>query len=66
MLEMQIPCLQYKCSVLEENEDVEEWTTGKSFAYWEACDRALKRAAPGLPLSEEQSIVISLARPSSN
>ena len=28
-----------KCSVFEENEDVEEWTAGKSVAYYEACDR---------------------------
>jgi len=42
--------------VFEENEDVEGWTAGKSVAYWEACDRDLKRAAQGLSLSEEQSI----------
>ena len=46
-----------KCSVFEENEDVEGWTAGKSVAYCEVCDRDLKpRTAPGLPLSEEQSI----------
>ena len=45
-----------KCSVFEENKDVEGWTAGKSIAYCKACDRDLKRAAPGLPLSEEQSI----------
>ena len=45
-----------KCSVFEENEDVEGWTAGKNVAYCEACDRDLKRAASGLPLSEEQSI----------
>ena len=45
-----------KCSVFEENEDVEGWTAGKSLAYREACDRDLKRATPGLTLSEEQSI----------
>ena len=55
-----------KCSVFEENEDVEGQTAGKSVAYCEACDRDLKRAAPGLPLSEKKSIGISLASPSSN
>ena len=46
-----------KCSVFEENEDVEGWIAGKSAAYCEVCDRDLKpRTAPGLPLSEEQSI----------
>ena len=39
-----------KCSVFEENEDVEGRTAGKSVAYCEACDRDLKRVALGLPL----------------
>ena len=43
-------------SVFEENEDVEGWKPGRSVAYCEACDRELKRATPGLTLSEEQSI----------
>jgi len=51
--------------VFEEKEDVEGYTAGKSVAYYEACDRDPKRAAPGLPLSEEKSIGISLASPSS-
>ena len=38
-----------ECSVFEKNEEVEEWTAGKSVAYCEASDRDLKRAAPGLP-----------------
>ena len=45
-----------KCSVFEENEDVERWTAGKSVAYREPCDRNLERSTPGLTLSEEQSI----------
>ena len=42
-------------SVFEENEDVEGWKPGRSVGYCEACDRELKRATPGLTLSEEQS-----------
>ena len=43
-------------SVFEEIEDVEGWKPGRSVAYFEACDRELKRATPGLTLFEEQSI----------
>ena len=50
-----------KCSVFEENKDVEEVKAGKSIAYCGACDRDLKRAALGLPFSEKKSIGISLA-----
>jgi len=42
--------------VFEENEDV----AGTSVAYCEACDRNLKRATAGLPLSKEKSMGISL------
>ena len=55
--------------MLEENEDVEEYTAGKRVAYCAgACDRDLKRASPGLlrPLSEEKGIGVSLGSHCSN
>ena len=55
-LRCELPSICNKCSLFEENEDVEGWTAGKSVAYCEACDRVLKRATPGLTLSEEQTI----------
>ena len=61
-MDMKYECLRCnipicnKCSVFEENEDVEEWRAGRSVAYCEASDRELKRATQGLMLSEEQSI----------
>ena len=44
-----------KCSVFEENEDVEELTAGESVAYCKAFDGDLKRAVPGLPFCERRA-----------
>ena len=57
---MNTTCNKY--SVFDENEVVEGETADKSVAHCEACDRDLKRAAPGLPWSDEESIGISLAK----
>jgi len=47
-------------SVFAEKEDAKEKKASKSIAYCKACDRDLKRAALGLPFSEEKSLLLAI------